>query len=505
MASKNPVQPIAKHNTLPSAHDGAGAFNQARPTWPGATSGGLYGGQPAILLLSCYELGHQPFNLASPLAALADGGFTARGIDLAVEALSPELARGARLVGISAPMHTALRVGEQAARDVRRANPTAHICFYGHYAELNADYLLDGVADSVVAGEYEPALVGLAESLTTGAFTPANPPDGVRTSEAAAAPTIRRIPFAIPDRTNLPGLDQYAYFVHRGACSLAGYVEASRGCKHVCAHCPITPVYNGRFFVAPVETVLADIRTQVRMGACHITFGDPDFLNGPGHALRIVRAMHAEFPQLTFDFTAKIEHLQTHALLLPELAALGCRFVVSAVESLSDVVLAELAKGHSRADVEAVLHSMDAVGIALRPSLVAFTPWTTLEDYIEVLAFVRAHDLVEHIDPVQFAIRLLIPPGSALLQTHAGAPWLGALEPENYGYTWTHPDARMDRLYADVAALVADAARRDADVRRTFAAIEELAYGCANAPLPTPRVPRRRRASAPRLTESWFC
>jgi len=41
----------------------------------------------------------------------------------------------------------------------------------------------------------------------------------------------------------------------------------------------------------------------VAAGATHITFGDPDFLNGPGHALKVVRAAHAEFPRLTFDFT----------------------------------------------------------------------------------------------------------------------------------------------------------------------------------------------------------
>lgn len=70
-----------------------------------------------------------------------------------------------------------------------------------------------------------------------------------------------------------------------------------------------------------------------------------DFLNGPGHALKPVRALHAQFPDLSYDFTAKIEHLLRHRERVPEFAATGCVFVVSAVESLSDVVLANLEKG----------------------------------------------------------------------------------------------------------------------------------------------------------------
>src|SRR5213592_1050757 len=121
-------------------------------------------------------------------------------------------------------------------------------------------------------------------------------------------------------------------------------------------HCPIVPVYEGRFFIVPVEVVLEDIRRQVRAGATHITFGDPDFLNGPGHSLAIVRAMRAEFPSLTFDFTAKIEHILRRRELLPDLARLGCLFIVSAVESIDDRVLAILDKGHTRGDVEAVIY-----------------------------------------------------------------------------------------------------------------------------------------------------
>jgi radical SAM superfamily enzyme YgiQ (UPF0313 family) len=101
--------------------------------------------------------------------------------------------------------------------------------------------------------------------------------------------------------------DRYARLETNGKALLAGYTETTRGCKHTCLHCPITPIYNGRFFAIPAEIVLADIRSQVNQGVSHITFGDPDFFNGPGHAMRITRALHEEFPDITFDATIKIE------------------------------------------------------------------------------------------------------------------------------------------------------------------------------------------------------
>src|SRR6185436_14513920 len=104
----------------------------------------------------------------------------------------------------------------------------------------------------------------------------------------------------------------YAGYRAEGRTSAAGYVEASRGYLHTCHHCPVVPVYGGRFFAVDLETVLADVRGQVQQGARHISFGDPDFLNGPTHAQRIARALHREFPELSLDFTAKVEHLVRH-------------------------------------------------------------------------------------------------------------------------------------------------------------------------------------------------
>ncbi|MBI4240774.1 MAG: radical SAM protein [Candidatus Rokubacteria bacterium] len=457
----------------------------------------------AVLLVSCYELGHQPLGVASPLGFLERAGYAPGALDIAVERFDPDKIRRARFVGISVPMHTALRLGVRAAERIREVNPTCHICFYGLYAVLNADYLLDHVADSVIGGEFEGALVALVEDLEAGG---AGDADGVSRRGRPAPPVLRRLSFALPSRTGLPPLKKYAHLERDGRRSLVGYVEASRGCLHHCLHCPIPPVYGGRFFVVPVEIVREDIRRLVEAGATHITFGDPDFLNGPGHSLGVVRAMHAEFPELTFDVTAKVEHILERRALFPELGRLGCLFLVSAVESLSDTVLANLDKGHTRADVYEALGIVRDAGIAFRPTWVAFTPWTTLPDYLDVLDFVEAEGLIDHVDPVQYSIRLLVPPGSRLLQSAAMAPYLGPLVPDALYYPWTHPDPRMDALHQAVSAMLEEAARDAEDPGVTFYRVLRRAETTAGRePVGGSLSPAPDRARPPRLTEPWFC
>ena len=453
-----------------------------------------------ILLVSCYELGHQPLAVASPLAFLGRAGFAAEALDISVEQFDAGKAAGAGLAAISVPMHTALRLGVRVAAEIRRVNPACHICFYGLYASLNAEYLLGHSGDSVIGGEFESALVALAEALVAGR---PGAVEGVHLRAHAAGPVLERLSFPVPIRDALPQLRKYAHLDKDGRRGLVGYVEASRGCLHLCLHCPIPPVYGGRFFVVPQEVVLADIRQLVRDGATHITFGDPDFLNGPGHSLAIVRAMHAEFPSLTFDFTAKVEHILELGDLFPELRARGCAFMISAVESLSETVLANLEKGHTRADVARALEIVRGAGIAFRPTWVAFTPWTTLEDYLDMFEFVEREGLIDHVDSVQFTLRLLVPPGSALLTREAIRPHVGTLDQAAFIHRWTHPDPRMDQLQRQASRLVE--ATSAADAAATFYRLKALAYSTAGLPLqPEPALaPDRRRP--PRLTEAWFC
>jgi radical SAM superfamily enzyme YgiQ (UPF0313 family) len=448
----------------------------------------------AILLVSCYELGHQPLGVALPIGFLKRAGFAPDAMDISVEAFDADKIARARFLGISVPMHTALRLGVRVAERAREINPGAVICFYGLYAALNADYLLEHGGDYCIGGEVEEPLVALVEALesrngkaggaTDGAtedragpgetrlhsggngHAPAVDVDGVIRRGSAPRPFVRRIPFAVPDRTALPVLDRYARLEHRGENRVTGYAEASRGCLHLCTHCPIPPVYGGRFFVIPKEIVLEDVRRQVAGGATHITFGDPDFLNGPGHVMSVVRAMHAEFPELTFDITTKVEHILECGDVLPELGRLGCLFLISAVESVSDAVLEILEKNHTRAEIEEAVRLVRAAGIEPRPTWVAFTPWTTLGDYLDMLAFIEEHDLIDHVDPVQYTIRLLVPPGSYILNRPEMKPYLGPLDQASFSYRWTHPDPHVDAVRGCVA-VERTPPRRIPRIRRT--------------------------------------
>ncbi len=448
-----------------------------------------------VLLISCYELGHQPFAIASASAALAAAGFAAACADASIEAPTDDAVTRARVVAISVPMHTALRLGVALARRVRALNERAHICLFGLYATLNARFLLEGIADSVIGGEFEVALVQLAEKL-----------DRNEAVASEAPPVLHRLTFHTPERSGLPALDRYARLLGPGAGEerLVGYVEASRGCLHRCRHCPITPVYEGRFFIVPQHIVLADAAQQVARGARHMTFGDPDFLNGPKHALAVATLLHAAHPEVTFDVTVKVEHILEHRHVFVELARLGCIFVVSAIESLSPRVLDELAKGHSKEDIVEALRITREAGIALRPSLVAFTPWTTLEDYVEQCDFIFEHGLVEHVDPIQLAIRLLLPPRSAVLSQPRERPWLDELDPAAFGYAWHHPDPRMDRLHADVTVIVDRASSAHAPAVETFRRIRETAYHALGRTPPADAEPTAG-PFVPRLTEPWFC
>jgi hypothetical protein len=460
-------------------------------------------GDPQIALVSCYELGRQPLSLAGPMAHLHAAGLQVITRDLAVEDLGADQLGHPRLIAIATPMHTALRLGVAAARELRRKLPEARICFYGLYAGLNAEHLFQtGLADHIITGEVEEPLTALALEVLAGREV--NPP-GVMGPGTLALPRIRKPRWLPPRRQGLPALEKYVHLSQGTRLQPAAAVEASHGCRHVCRHCPVTPIYQGRFLAVPVPTVLEDIEAAVTSGAGHITFADPDFLNGPTHALRVARALHDRFPRLTFDFTAKVEHLVNHAELLPELAAQGGLFVVSAVESLSDEVLAHLDKGHTRDDVHLALAAVRRAGMILRPTLLPFTPWAGAEDYFDLLQWIADEDLAQAVDPVQMTIRLLVPPGSPLATDEAMQPHLDGLVASDFAWRWRHPDARLDELQKVVTRQVAaDAGEEPEGVHRTLASLAAQTLGHQEV-VSLYATPPRHRDGWPRLTEPWFC
>ena len=443
------------------------------------------------LLISTYEMGRQPFGLASAAAWLRAEGWDVSLADVAKDKLRPGQLASADLVGFHLPMHTATRLAGPIVAAARRENPTARICAFGLYAPLNADWLRSVGVDAVFGGEFEEDLARFANPGRAPQIAPKGAP-------------LPRIHFLVPDRTGLPPLSRYAALqMPDGTRRMAGYTEASRGCKHVCRHCPVVPIYDGQFRVVQTEVVLADVNAQIAAGAAHITFGDPDFLNGPTHAVRVVEALHAAHPAVSYDVTIKIEHLLKHRDLLPRLAATGCAFVTSAVESVDDQVLAIFDKGHTRRDFVAAVGLCDAAGITLVPTFVAFHPWLTLESYCDLLDTIDALDLVDRIAPIQLAIRLLVPEGSRLLTHDAMRAYLGAFNPATLTYRWTHPDPRVDRLQEDVLRIVGT--QLNADRRAVFDEVSALAHTSAGlTPTPHPK-PARNRATVPYLNEPWYC
>jgi hypothetical protein len=325
---------------------------------------------------------------------------------------------------------------------------------------------------------------------------------GVAPSPAGPGEPVPRLRFLLPDRSGLPPLSRYATLhMPDGARKVVGSTEASRGCKHLCRHCPVVPVYQGQFRIVQQDIVLEDIERQIAAGAEHITFGDPDFLNGPTHAVQIVESLHAAHPGVTFDVTIKIEHLLQHRDLLPKLAASGCAFVTSAVESLDDRVLMFLDKGHTRADFFEAVDVCRRANLVLMPTFVAFHPWLTPRDYCDLIDTIARLDLVDHVAPIQLAIRLLVPAGSRLLELPELREHLAPFDPNTLSYPWAHADERVDALHRDVTAIVGT--RLSSDRRAIFDEISRLAHERAGLP-PAPPI-GAGAAAVPYLNEPWYC
>jgi radical SAM superfamily enzyme YgiQ (UPF0313 family) len=454
------------------------------------------------VLISTYELGHQPFGLASPAAWLRGQGYDVVTTDLAVESLDTDAVAAAGMIALYLPMHTATRLACELIPRLRKINPSAHLCAYGLYAPVNKDLLRSLGVETIVGGEFEESLLVLADRLSSTDAGPATRLDLPLISLAHQQ-------FQTPDRTGLPGLEAYARLrLPAGGERVVGYTEATRGCKHLCRHCPIVPVYGGRFRVVQRDVVLADIDRQISAGAQHITFGDPDFLNGPRHAVRVVEELHARHPDVTYDVTIKVQHLVRHADVLPVLASTGCLLVTTAVEAFDEEILLRFDKRHSREDFTIAVRLLRSLGMALNPTFVAFTPWTTRQVYTDFLATIHQLGLIGSVSPVQYAIRLLVPSGSLLLDLDDAATWCGDFDSAALCYRWAHADPVMDSLHERISDIAEAATSGDASRASTFG---EIAARTAEV-LGNPHRQRLERlgeptddAPVPHLSEPWYC
>ena len=394
-----------------------------------------------VLVLSLYDLGRPPleaFALAARIrgAPTSEGMWTAEVTDLAVEAWPTEGVGAADVIVLSVPMHTAARMAVDASSRIRSENSAAAIAGLGLYAHLAGPALDNALDASFGPHETDRCLEWLA---------------------GQAATSLRRLshPAANSD-SQFVALDRYAKLAVGQDRRVAGALSASTGCLHRCRHCPVPVAFDGRIRLSTIDSVIADANLQVASGATHLSFTDPDFLNAPSHARRVIRALKELHPTMTFDCTVKVEHILRNETIWPEFAAAGCLFVVSALESVDNAVLEILDKGHTAADGEHAVHILRSADIEIRPSFLPFTPWTTIRGIAELFAFAERCDLLDSIDPVQFTIRLLVPHGS-LLATHAAMlPHRGDYDDDAMTYRWTSADTEVDALQARLA-LIAEA------------------------------------------------
>jgi radical SAM superfamily enzyme YgiQ (UPF0313 family) len=440
-----------------------------------------------VLLVSTYELGHQPLHVASPAAALRAAGHDVRTLDISVEQWDASLVDWAHVVAFSVPMHTAMRLALKGAEAVKERRPDVPICFYGLYA---ANKVQQGLVDRVIAGEYETELVAWVDGNVVG---------DVRVD-------LRRQRFHLPVRSDLPPLENYAHLALGGEERQVGYVEASHGCAHRCRHCPVPVVYEGRTRRVPVDVVLDDVGQLVASGARHITFGDPDFLNRWAHSMQVVEELHSRHPDVTYDITTKVEHILRHADLLSELARTGCLFAVSAYECVNDEILRYLDKGHTADEAARATVLLREHGIEPRPSWLPFMPWTTVEDVADILDFVVAHDLIGNVDPVQYTIRLLIPQGSLMLGVTELEPYLGPYDAESLSYTWRAADERTVSLQRRLAGLVEREQGDGMTITEIFCDVRDVVLEAAGRGVGDRElILAGSTEGRPRLTEPWFC
>ncbi len=400
-------------------------------------------------------------------------------MDLSVDELAGDDLAWADKVAISVPMHTATRLADEIVSTLSATDPDLPVAIYGLYAGVGS-----ATVDARFEGEYEPALLEWASN-----------------GHGGHDRHTGRSDFAVPDRAGLAELDRYARLENEGTSVLAGAVEASHGCRHRCRHCPIPAVYDGRIRVVPRDTVLSDINALVDSGARHITFGDADFLNAPAHSLAVLEQSHEAHPEITFDATIKVEHILQHDDLWPRLSELNLLFVVSAFESVDEETLEILDKGHTVPDMSKVVQLTRSAGIHIRPTWLPFMPWTTPDDVVDIFEFIDTHDLAGATDPVQMAIKLLVPKGSLLEDHPVMTPYLEFYDTEALTWRWRFGNEETQVLHKELEAIAANASDCGQEAETTLNEMRAVLSGFTGKDL----APLDEVSPAPRLTESWFC
>jgi hypothetical protein len=203
--------------------------------------------------------------------------------------------------------------------------------------------------------------------------------------------------------------------------------------------------------------------------------------------------------------TIKIEHLLKYQEHLFALRDTGCLFVISAVESVDDAVLEFLDKGHTLEDFLRVVKTFRELGMTLHPTFVPFTPWTTVDGYLDLLRVIEQQGVIENVAPIQLGIRLLIPEGSRMLELEDVRCLIGPFDPQSLAYPWKNADPRLDALSESVQEIAAAAERQKESRPATFERIWSAAHAAAGLPAPLLNLSAQSQSAVPFLSEPWYC
>ena len=400
------------------------------------------------VLVSIFEGGYQPLNALTGLAALRSAGHDTDFIDAYVEGV--DIARLSRYDTIifPVPLFDSLMSAVRICEDLERAGCTAERVMFGQYATINASFLSSRYADHVVTGEWEAPLISLlnrkrgSEEPVINVFSRGGEP------ELTLATKKLRGTMAQPLRDAAPHLSKYPQpQLSRllGAEKVVGGLELTRGCHHKCTYCSVFAAYDGKVVLGDIDTIIADIDALVDQGMEHMTFIDAEFFNATRRSFDALAKIHARHPELTFDFTTRVDHILDNRDRLRELYDHGVRVITSALEWPKEEVLRQVRKEVTVADLKESVHLVQNSGIALNPTFIMFNPWVGLEDFPRFNDFLVETKMEDIVDPVQYETRLHLYKGSPLLENETIRAL--RLEEHEFHYEWFHSDPRVDELY----------------------------------------------------------
>jgi len=426
-----------------------------------------------ILLLSFYDLGKQPKIISELHKKLDNGSNQIDIVDYSIEEKNLTL-DNYDVLGIYASMHTASVLAEQYLRDRKLPNK---LFVFGLYANVFSEMFSNFQSiHSFDSDELESLL------------------------EVQLNPNYS-FKHSVPDRTILPSITDYSHIVDGSNNLIAGSVETTYGCKHECTHCPVPIEFKGMFKTFGTEKIITDVTNQVEEGAKHISFNDPDFFNGPKHALKILQLLNEKHPSITYDSTIKVEHILKYPDYFQELKNLNMLFVISAFETTNDHVLNILQKNHSFNDLNKAVELSLENNIDIRPTWMPFSPWTEQNDLISIIKLIENYKLRETVDPIQLTIKLLVPKNSLILKRPEMKEYLLDYDPASFSYAWQYKFPNIDNIQNELFTYVLQ--HESENEYTQYLGLVDILESHTNETLLNSEKYSQR--IVPKLSETWFC